>query len=155
MLNNWIKGMRSRKILTGIYSVGVTGVAAAVVSVVIYLNQQPMTGFPFFIASFTAGSKLYFFYQGESYVSILSDFVFSGKSCPRFQPDLSDWDPFKGFILYNTRDFKKKITNIETNTRDNDANDNTVHANDISTIHIEGNRNLLPKIRIFWRNFVS
>ena len=52
--------MRSRKVLTGIYSVGVTGVAAAVVSVVIYLNQQPMTGFPIFIESFSAVSKSYF-----------------------------------------------------------------------------------------------
>ena len=40
--------MRSRKVLTGIYSVGVTGVAAAVVSMVIYLNQQSMTGFALF-----------------------------------------------------------------------------------------------------------
>ena len=40
--------MRSRKVLTGIYSVCVTGVAAAVVSMVIYLNQQSMTGFALF-----------------------------------------------------------------------------------------------------------
>ena len=38
--------MRSRKVLAGIYSVGVTSVAAAVVTMVIYLNnQQSMTGF--------------------------------------------------------------------------------------------------------------
>ena len=40
------KAMRSRKVLAGIYSVGVTSVAAAVVTMVIYLNnQQSMTGF--------------------------------------------------------------------------------------------------------------
>ena len=38
--------MRSRKVLTGIYSIGVTGVAAAVATMVIYLNnQESMTGF--------------------------------------------------------------------------------------------------------------
>ena len=38
--------MRSRKVLTGIYSIGVTGVAAAVATMVIYLNnKESMTGF--------------------------------------------------------------------------------------------------------------
>ena len=50
--------MRSRKVLAGIYSVGVTGVAAVVVSMIIYLNEQSMTGFLIPVPDSSTGESL-------------------------------------------------------------------------------------------------